>query len=135
MIRNWHCKRFFGFFCANLGHILSAFLIAAAQTVAAQPSDLFLHGGKIATLDKRAPAVQAIAIRGDRILAIGSDAEMLVLAGPQTKTIDLAGRMAMPGFIQCHGHFLSLGDSNRKLDITKARSWDEIVALVALESK
>src|SRR4029077_21223792 len=49
--------------------------------------------------------------------------------------IDLAGRMAMPGFIECHGHFLGLGDSKRKLDLTRAQSWDEIVGLVAAEAK
>src|SRR5439155_23428585 len=97
--------------------------------------DLVLHGGKIVTLDGKTPEAQAIAIRGDRILAVGSDAEIRALTAPQTKTLDLAGRMAMPGFIEGHGHFLGLGDSKRKLDVSQAKSWEEVVALVELEAK
>lgn len=111
-----------------------AFFIAA-QALAAEPADLVLRGGKIVTLDEKNSEAQALAIRGDRIVIVGSVAEIQPLIGSKTKTIDLAGRMAMPGFIEGHGHFLSLGDSRRKLDLSKASSWDEIVALVAAEAK
>src|SRR5689334_12347077 len=97
---------------------------------AAEPADLVLRGGKVVTLDDRQPEAGAIALRGDRIAAVGTAAEVQPLIGPATRIIDLAGRMAMPGFIEGHGHFLSLGDSKRKLDLSRAESWEEIVALV-----
>src|SRR5206468_1327236 len=70
----------------------------------------------------------------DRIIAVGSAADVQSLIAPKTRVIELAGRTAMPGFIEGHGHFLGLGDSKRKLDLSRAASWDEIVALVASEA-
>src|SRR5204863_7102759 len=103
--------------------------------LADEPADLVLRGGPVVTLDDRRPEAEAIAIRGDRIVAIGSAAHVQALISPKTRVIKLAGRMAMPGFIEGHGHFLGLGDSKRKLDLTRAVSWDEIVTLVAAEAK
>src|SRR5207244_2058279 len=96
---------------------------------------LILRGGKIVTLEERQPEAEAIAVRSGRIAAIGTAAEINSLIGEKTRVIELAGRMAMPGFIEGHGHFLSLGDSKRKLDLSRAASWDEIIALVAAEAK
>ncbi len=116
--------------------MLTAILVwFASFTLAAEPADLVLRGGKIVTLDDARPNAEAIAIRGDRIVAVDTAAAIEPLVGPQTRVIELAGRMAMPGFIEGHGHFLSLGDSKRKLDLTKATSWNDIVALVAAEAK
>jgi len=110
-------------------------LLLTAASLAAEPADLVLRGGKIVTLDNQQPEVDAISIRGDRIAAMGSAAEMAPLIGPKTRIVELAGRMAMPGFIEGHGHFFSLGDSKRRLDLSRAASWDEIIALVAAEAK
>ena len=95
------------------------------------PADLVLKGGRIATLDPAKPMARAIAITGGRITAAGSDEEIASRIGPRTEVIDLQGRLAVPGFIEGHGHFLGLGDAKAKLDLTRARSWDEIVAQVA----
>jgi hypothetical protein len=73
---------------------------------AAEP-DLILHHGKIVTVDGRFSICEAMAIRGERIVQTGSDAEVLAGKGPRTLTVDLAGRMAMPGLIDCHTHPLS----------------------------
>jgi len=106
-------------------------LILSAAAFAAEPADLVLRGGPIVTIDDKQPQVEALAVRGPWIVAVGKAAEIEPLIGPKTQVIDLKGRMAMPGFIEGHGHFLSLGDSKRKLDLTQAKSWDELVALVA----
>lgn len=108
-------------------------LAAASRSTAVQQSvaDLVLLHGEVATVDAQRPRAQAIAIRGDRILAVGSDAEIQKLAGAATKVVDLRGRLAIPGFIEGHGHYLALGESKLVLDLTKARSWDDIVAQVA----
>src|SRR5690349_8483724 len=105
-----------------------------SRPLAAQPADLVLRGGRIVTIDDRQPEAEALAAKGDRIIAVGTAADIKQHIGPRTRVIDIAGRTAMPGFIEGHGHFLSLGDSKRKLDLTQAASWDEIVALVAKEA-
>ena len=94
-------------------------------------ADLVLLNGKIVTVDKARPQVQALAARGETILALGSDAEIRAHIGADTRVIDLLGRLAVPGLIEGHGHFMSLGESLMELELRHARSWDEIVGLVA----
>ncbi|OGD28698.1 MAG: amidohydrolase, partial [Candidatus Aminicenantes bacterium RBG_19FT_COMBO_65_30] len=73
-----------------------------------------------------------IAVRGDRIAALGSEPKGYNRhVGDGTEIIDLGGALTIPGLIESHGHFTSLGASKMILDLTKARSWDDIVALVA----
>ena len=94
-------------------------------------ADLVLTHGNVVTLEEDMPRAEAIAIRGDRILAVGSNAEVSRYIGPKTRTIRLNGRTAMPGFIEGHGHFVSLGESKMLLDLSSARTWEEVVDLVA----
>ena len=100
---------------------------SGTQGVAA---DLVLLNGHVVTVDPASPEAQAVAVRGDRIFAIGSNRDIRELVGPQTKTVDVGGRLVIPGFIEGHGHFTSLGESKTILDLTTARSWDDIVAMV-----
>jgi predicted amidohydrolase YtcJ len=99
------------------------------------PADLVLKGGKIVTLDDRNPEVEALAARGGRIVAVGRTSDIAKLVGEKTKVIDLGGKLAIPGFIEGHGHFTSLGHTRMELDLRKARSWDEIVRLVEEAAK
>jgi predicted amidohydrolase YtcJ len=92
---------------------------------------LVLRGGKIVTVDEKQPVAQALAARGERIVAVGSNDEIARWIGPQTRVMELDGRLAVPGFIEGHGHFVSLGRSRLMLDLKTARSWDDIVAMVA----
>ena len=94
-------------------------------------ADLVLAGGRVVTVDPDGTEGQSIAMRGDRVLAVGSEVEIRRLIGEQTRVIDLEGRLAIPGFIEGHGHFLGVGDSAMQLDLRQAKTWDEIVALVA----
>ncbi|NQT40617.1 MAG: amidohydrolase family protein, partial [Planctomycetes bacterium] len=96
-----------------------------------KPAHLVLRGGKIVTVDPELPEATALAVHGDKIVAVGSDEAMKEWIGDNTKVIDLQGKLALPGFIESHGHFLSLGESLRGLDLSKARTWDEVVAAVA----
>jgi len=95
-----------------------------------EPADLVLLHGNIVTLDPARPKAEALAARGDTIVAVGKDDEIRKFAGPNTRVIDLEGKLAIPGFIEAHAHFLSLGQSKRILDLHTAKSWDEIVARV-----
>ncbi len=95
------------------------------------PADLVLHNGKIATVDTARPSAQALAVKGDRIVALGTDEEINRYIGDTTQVIDLAGKLAIPGFIDSHLHFMGVGETKLELDLTKARNWDDIVAMVA----
>ncbi len=96
-----------------------------------QPADLVLLNGKIATMEQALPVVEALASRGERIVALGSTEQVKRLIGPNTKVIDLAGKFAMPGLIEGHAHFVGLGQSMMMLNHSTAKSWDDVVAQVA----
>ena len=125
--------RVFRAFCGQLIFVAISWA-AAYDGLAVEPADLVLRGGTVVTQDDRRPEAQAIAIRGELLVAVGSDKEIEPLIGPQTRVIDLRGRTAMPGFIEGHGHFLGLGDSKRKLDLSQATSWQQIIDLVGKEA-
>ena len=101
------------------------------QEKSGELADLVLAGGRVVTVDPAGTEGQSIAMRGDRVLAVGSEAEIRRLIGEKTRVVDLEGRLAIPGFIEGHGHFLGVGDSAMQLDLRQAKTWDEIVALVA----
>jgi predicted amidohydrolase YtcJ len=94
-------------------------------------ADLVLTNGKIVTMDSEVPEAEAVAVKGYTILAVGSAREVAAHVGPGTRVMDLEGKLAVPGFIDSHGHYMSLGQSKMMLDLTSARTWDEIVAMVA----
>jgi hypothetical protein len=100
--------------------------LLAAQAEA----DLVLKGGKIVTVDERMPQAAALAVKDGVILSVGDNNEISRHIGAQTKVIELEGKLAIPGFIEGHGHFLGLGESRMVLDLSQARSWDEVVQLV-----
>ncbi len=81
--------------------------IASATASAQQPApDLILSNGKIITVDEHFTIAQAVAIKGDRILAVGTNQEMARLARPNTRKIDLMGKAVIPGLIDNHMHLL-----------------------------
>jgi len=102
----------------------------AAPDQTAQPADLVLTNGKIVTVEDGAPEAQAIAVRGDRIVAVGSTADIKQHTGAATQVIDLNGQLVIPGFIEGHGHFNGVGEAQLNLNLMKTSSWDEIVAMV-----
>jgi predicted amidohydrolase YtcJ len=110
----------------------SFFVAQAVSTLAllAQPADLVLRNGKIVTMNPAVPTAQAIAVRGEKITALGPDSAAQSWIGPKTKVIDLHGQLAIPGFIEGHGHFTGVGEFRMGLDLREARTWDEIVAQV-----
>ncbi|HWP38775.1 MAG TPA: amidohydrolase [Gemmatimonadales bacterium] len=110
---------------------LAITLVAAAACARPEPADLVLRNGKVVTMDSTRPEAQAIAIKGPTIVAVGSDRQIGRYVGPSTEVIDLAGQLAVPGFIEGHGHFMGLGSAKMILDLTRAASWEDIVAMVA----
>ncbi len=112
--------------------VLMALAVSFVHTAASPESavDMVLRNGKIVTLDPGQPEAQALAIKGDKIVAVGTDAEMKSRIGASTRIVDLQGRLAIPGFIESHGHLMGIGAAKMQLDLTGAKSWDEIVAMV-----
>jgi predicted amidohydrolase YtcJ len=115
--------------------ILFSIIIYTSGCSEKESASMILINGKIATMDKSNPAAEAIAFQDDRILLIGSTAEIEALKNETTKVIDLKGNFAMPGFIEGHGHFSGLGKSLIDLNFLKSKNWQEIVDMVAEAAK
>jgi predicted amidohydrolase YtcJ len=96
-----------------------------------EPADLVLKNGKIVTVDESVPEAEALAVRGDVILAVGSEKQIESYIGDATQVIDLDGKLAIPGFIESHGHFSGIGRTKMQLGLMKVKNWDEVIALVA----
>src|SRR6266446_3466336 len=93
-------------------------------------ADLVLTGGKIVTLDPRSRTVPALAIGGDRIAALGTNEEIARLIGPDTRRIDLRGRLAVPGLFDGHAHMDREGLKLRWPSLAAARSIEDILQIV-----
>jgi predicted amidohydrolase YtcJ len=74
-----------------------------------QAADTIYHGADVVTIDDRNPTAEAVAIKGGKIVAVGTKAEVLKLKGEDTKLIDLSGKALLPGFVDGHGHCLYVG--------------------------
>jgi predicted amidohydrolase YtcJ len=118
---------------AKLAFFALALLVIGGLSgcVKKQPADLVLTNGKIITMEDIAPAAEALAVSGDRIIAVGTAKKIKPYIGSSTRVIDLQGQTAIPGFIDSHAHFTGVGEARMILDLTRAGNWDEIVALVA----
>ena len=103
----------------------------AAAMPEVAPADLVLRGGVVATVDPALGNVEAIAVNGYQITAVGSNDEISAYVGPETDVIELNGRFAMPGFIEGHGHYMGLGRSKQILDLRNVQNWAEVVTMVA----
>jgi predicted amidohydrolase YtcJ len=98
------------------------------------PPELVLVNGNIFTSDSSHPRAEALAIRGDRIIAVGSSNDIRGLMGPQTKQIDLGGRLVVPGFNDAHIH-LGIHPADRDYLEFKSMnpSWGEVSSAIAAE--
>ena len=82
-----------------------------------RPADLVLTGGRVHTVDRRWPRVEAVAVTGERISAVGSAADVSAAIGPRTRVIDLGGRLLLPGFQDAHVHPISGGIDRLQCDV------------------
>lgn len=93
---------------------------SSAQKKSRSADTVILHA-KIYTLNLKQPWAEAVAVRGDRIVAVGSDAEIAKLQSRDTKVIDAKGRLVLPGFTDCHIHFLSGAFSLGRVNLEGAK--------------
>jgi predicted amidohydrolase YtcJ len=108
--------------------LLCALLSAAPAFGAAAPppADLIVHNAKIITLDARSRVAAALAVRGDRLVAVGSNAEVLKLRGPKTHVIDARGRTVLPGLYDSHVHPLGAATSELARPLPVLRSLKDV---------
>jgi hypothetical protein len=94
-------------------------------------ADLILTGGRILTLDGASRIAEALAVRGDRIAAVGAAADVGALVGPATRVIDLRGRAVVPGLIDAHAHLDREGLKSVFPSLAGARSIDDVLQRIA----
>jgi predicted amidohydrolase YtcJ len=110
-------------------------LSLAVLAAAAPPADLVLTNAVVHTVDARQPQAEAVAVRGNRIVAVGGAADVQALVGPTTRVLDLRGRTVVPGFEDSHAHLLGIGFARLDVDLVGARSYDEVVERVGRAAK
>jgi hypothetical protein len=119
-------------------HLTTYFALAAlapAVIEAQAKADLVLVNGKIYTVDNARPVASALAVRGGRVLFVGSDAEARVLANASTRVIDLNGKTVIPGIVDAHAHLLGLGNTLARVNLAGSTSYDEVIDRVKSFSK
>ena len=119
-------------------HLTTYFALAAfapAAIEAQAKADLVLVNGKIYTVDNARPVASALAVRGGRVLFVGSDAEARALANASTRVIDLNGKTVMPGIVDAHAHLLELGNTLARVNLAGSTSYDEVVERVKAWAK
>jgi hypothetical protein len=102
---------------------------------AAERADLVLTNAVVHTVDAKQPRAEAVAVRGNRIVAVGSTAAVQALVGPRTRVLDLRGRTVVPGFDDSHAHLLGIGFARLDVDLLGTRSFAEVVERVAAAVK
>ncbi|MEC8756286.1 MAG: amidohydrolase family protein, partial [Pseudomonadota bacterium] len=116
-----------------LAGLLCACQPASEEAPSIHPAaDMVLRNGTVISVDAQRSQHQGLAIKEGKILALGTDEEIGQYIGADTQVIELDGRTAIPGLIEGHGHFLSLGRAQQILDLTQAQSFRDIVSQVAV---
>src|SRR5689334_1613994 len=101
-------------------------LFMSEATAASLAPDLVIVNASVHTMDESHPRAEAIAISGNRLVAVGSTAEIQALAGPRTRVVNAKGNNVFPGFNDAHVHFLSGGYSLSSVDLRDAKSPEEM---------
>lgn len=115
-------------FVRSTALVILLFLAACAATPRArsQDADTIVHHAKVYTVDAKQPWAEAIAIHGDKIVAVGTEADVEKLRGPKTQMIDAGGRLVLPGFVDCHIHFLDGSLSLGRVNLEGAKDVGDI---------
>ena len=103
-----------------------SFAMAASAQRKTQPADTIVLHGKIYTLNPKQAWAEALAIRGERIVAVGSDTDIANLQSKDTKVIDAKGHLVLPGFTDCHIHFIDGSFSLGRVNLEDAKDAADI---------
>jgi predicted amidohydrolase YtcJ len=116
------------------------FVLLLTALTAAEPADLVVLNAKVLTLDDKRPAAEAFAVRAGQFVGVGSNATIKLLAGPQTRILDLDGKTVVPGFIDAHAHPRPIFDQDSPwytIDAgpTNVRTIDELIAAIRRQAE
>jgi predicted amidohydrolase YtcJ len=106
--------------------LLCAVSMLPAQGPAVAPADVIVVHGRVYTENPKQPWAQAVAIRGAKIAAVGDDSEIEKMRGTGTKVIDAGGKLVLPGFVDCHIHFLDGSFSLGRVNLEGAKDAADI---------
>lgn len=115
--------------------LMIALLFLAACTQGDKMADLVLTNGTIWTGESRLPWAEAVAIQGDRILAVGLTRDIRRLAMPESRIVDLKGNLVLPGFIDSHTHFLDGGFALLSIQLRDVKSKEEFIARIEARAR
>jgi len=116
--------------------VVSTLLFARFGGAQSKPAaDLIITNAKIWTVDTYKPSAQAVAVLGDRIVAVGSNAEIDAWRGPHSQVIDAGGKLLLPGFNDSHVHFVSGGIQLDSIDLKNAASPQEFARPIGERAK
>jgi predicted amidohydrolase YtcJ len=115
--------------------VLSGLMVVCGFGQGKPAADLILVHAKVWTVDAARPQAEAVAVIGERIVAVGSDAEIEQWRGPQTRVIDAGGKRLVPGFNDAHVHFISGGIQLDAVQLKDATSGQEFARLIAEKAK
>ena len=122
-------KRLLSFIIAGL---LTAFLLPAdaGAQVRKSTADLVLNNGTVYTMDQGRPKAQAVAIIGNQIAVVGTDADVEPYIGPETRVIDLNGQAVVPGLKESHGHLIGIGRAKMIVNLVGISGYNELIERV-----
>lgn len=106
------------------------FFVAVPAAAQEPPADLVLKNANIYTVDEHNPHVQAVAVRGERIVFAGSDAGVNKYTGPNTRVLDLKGATVVPGLTDSHYHFMGVGARELSFNLEGTKSPGDLLAKV-----
>ena len=108
---------------------------SSAQAQTKPAADLIVTNARIWTVDKTRPNAEAMAVLGDRIVAVGSAAEVDTWHGPKTKVLDAQGKLLLPGFNDAHVHFVDGGDHLSAVQLKDAATPEEFARKIGERAK
>ena len=114
---------------------LAVMAACGQQPPSVEPATLVVINGKVVTVEPGQADARAVAVAGDRIVAVGNDDEIKRYVGTGTQVIDAAGQLVIPGFVEGHGHFTGVGEAQLVLKLATAQTWDDILAMVETAAK
>ncbi|MES2524157.1 MAG: amidohydrolase [Gemmatimonadota bacterium] len=107
----------------------------AAPAPSAASADLIVTNARVYTADESRPLVEAFAVRGGKIVFVGSQREAAILKGASTRVIDAGGKTIIPGMVDAHAHFSGLAQTLRSVDLVGTTSLNEVIARVSEKAK
>src|ERR1700722_18770130 len=114
---------------------LLAALFGLQAVRAVEPADLIVHKAKVVTVDDKFRIAEAVAVKDGRVVAVGSNDDVLKLRGPKTRVIDAGGKTVLPGLSDSHVHPLGAATSELNAPLPRLRSLKDAYEYIRTKAK